>query len=104
MTDDDDEEEEKDDDNDDDDDDLVARSASDNLNGFGDSLYLTFSILRLYFRPKREGAKIFGNHLNPVMLVCIGVLSDEYPCLPGFPSFSSFFASFSIGKISHQQH
>ena len=34
---------------------------------------------------KHKDAKIFENHLNPVMLVFIGklplsVLSDEYPC------------------------
>ena len=49
----------------------------------------------------------FLNHLNPVMLVFIGLLllsiSDEYP----YARVSIIFQLFCIifyGKISHQQH
>ena len=45
--------------------------------------------------PKHKDAKIYVNHLNPVMLVFIRKLSLN--------GYSSVFASFCIGKINHQQ-
>ena len=49
----------------------------------------------------------FENHLNPVMLVFIGILSLStirwVPICHGFSHFSRFFASFCIGQISRQQ-
>ena len=76
---------------------------------------LTLPILRLlsskdwgYFPPKYRSAKIFENHLNPVMLVSIGWLSLQYSKMsthvPGFQLYFRFFASFCIGQISQQQH
>ena len=53
-----------------------------------------------------KNAKIFENHLNPVMCVFIGQLSlsDEYPFARIFGDFSDSFALFCIGGISFQQH
>ena len=53
-------------------------------------------------RNKSKDAKIFENHLNPVMLVFIGKPSLSTH-VPGFQSFFSVFASFCNDQISHQQ-
>ena len=52
---------------------------------------------RGYCYPKHNGAKIFGNHLNPVMLVFL-----DSPCYPyaRVTVIVRFLASFYIGKIS----
>ena len=54
-----------------------------------------------------KDAKIFENHLIPVMSVFIEsfryILSDEYP-YAWFQSFFRIFVSFCIGQISHLQH
>ena len=58
-----------------------------------------------YFHPKHKDAKIFENYLNPVVelffeKLSLSTLSTNVPC---FGYFSSFFASFCVGQISHQQ-
>ena len=62
----------------------------------------------IIFGPKYKDAKdFFENHLNPVMLVLIRMLSLRTQMsshVPGFKSFFRFFESFCIGKISHQLH
>ena len=61
-----------------------------------------------YFCPKHKNAKIFETHLNPVMfgihLKDLAEYSQMSTQVPGFQSFSSFFASFCTGQISHLQH
>ena len=63
---------------------------------------LTLPMLGLNFLPK-EDAKIFENHLNPVMLVFIGKLSPStlrwVPISQGFSHFSVFFALFILDKL-----
>ena len=53
---------------------------------------------------KHKEAKIFENHLNPVILVFIGNLSLStlrwVPICQGFSHISGFFASLCIGQIS----
>ena len=55
-----------------------------------------------------KNAKIFENHLNPVMLVFIWKLSLSalrwVVICQGFGDFLFFFVSFRIGQISQQQH
>ena len=47
----------------------------------------------------------FENHLNPIILVCIGKLSSStfrwVPICQGFGHFSAFFTLFCIDQISH---
>ena len=52
---------------------------------------------------KAHDTKIFENHLNTVMLVFIGVLSDEYLCAKVSVIFSVFL-HFFISQINYQQH
>ena len=58
-----------------------------------------------YFHPKHKDAKIFEKHLNPVIVVFIGLLSLSIfrwvPIYQGFSHFfNRFFALFCIGQIS----
>ena len=56
------------------------------------------------FRPKHRDAKLFENHLNPVILAIVRLVSDKYPCARVSMIFQ-FFSSFCIIKVySRQQH
>ena len=63
-----------------------------------------------YFRPKYKDAKIFENHLNPAMLVCIGKIlmstTRWVPICQGFSDFPVFFMHHFvwIHQMIHQQH
>ena len=60
------------------------------------------------FSSKANEAKIFENHLNPVMLVFIRLLSLStlrwIPICQGFSNFSAFLHHFVSANLSHQQH
>ena len=60
---------------------------------------LTLPMLRLLSSIKATNAKIFENHLNPVMLVFIGnpSLSNH---MPGFQSFSGFLRHFVLAILA----
>ena len=69
---------------------------------------LFLPMLRL-LSSKAQGCKVFENHVNPVMLVLIGLfLPSTLRSLPICQGFSQilvgFFALFSNGQISHHQH
>ena len=68
-----------------------------------------------YFHPKHNGAKIFENHPNPVMLVFIGYALPEFSQksthVPGFQSFliiiiiiGIYIAPFPFIKCSKALH
>ena len=61
-----------------------------------------------YLCPMHKKAKIFENRLKSyhvgIHLIVLVEYSQMSTHVPGFQSFFRFFASFSIGKISHQQH
>ena len=54
------------------------------------------------FYPTHKDAKIFENHFNTVIVLFIGVLSDEYPCARVSIIFHSLH-NFCIGQISNHQ-
>ena len=64
---------------------------------------LTLPMLTLYIRPMHKNAKIFENHLNPVMLVFIWKLSLStlrwVPICQGFGDFSGFLHHFVLMEL-----
>ena len=69
--------------------------------------YLTLSMPRL-LSSKAQGRKGFGKLSKPyhvgIHWIALAEHSQMSTHVPGFHSFFSFFASFCIGQISHQQH
>ena len=68
---------------------------------------LNLSMLRL-LSSKAQGCNFFWKPSKPCHVGIHWIALDDYSQMsthmPGFQSFFSFFASFCIGKISHQQH
>ena len=68
---------------------------------------LTLPMLRL-LSSKAQERKDFQKTSKPCHVgthwKALAECSQMSTHLPGFRSFSTFFASFRIGKISHQQH
>ena len=52
------------------------------------------------FRTKHMDAEILENHLNPIMLVFIRKLLDEYPYASVCSHFSAFWHDFAFAKLA----
>ena len=48
---------------------------------------------------KKHKNATHGKHLNPVLLVFIGVHSDEYPCVRVLSQFLGFLHHFVLAKL-----
>ena len=66
-------------------------------------IFKPFYAIKGYFHPKYKDSKVFDNHLNPVMLVFIELLSLSTQMsthLLGFQSFSAFLHHFVLAKLA----